>query len=178
MQTKGLRAHIEVQSQIGKKSHPMAHTQQFKKWSPRTQGTNLSVNGSRLPSVLSLRADHFSVLGASRCASDPKLDTYVSSVAELDTKSFSAQDSVLNCPIVQEEVNQAINQAINHLKTKSAGGADSLYPYHLKHSSPLFRTWLCHVFNTIVSLEEIPSSFKFGLNLQRKGERSADSWKL
>ena len=138
------------------------HPQRFKTWSPRTQGTNLSVNGSRvtdLPSVLSLWADHFSVLGASRCASDPKLDTYVSSVADLDAKSFSAQDSVLNCPIVQEEV----NQAINHLKTKSAGGADSLSLYHLKHSGPLFRTWLCHVFNTIVSLEEIPSSFKFGL---------------
>ena len=83
----------------------------------------------------------------------------MSSVADLDAKSFSAQDSVLNCPIVQEEV----NQAINHLKTKSAGGADSLSLYHLKHSGPLFRTWLCHVFNTIVSLEEIPSSFKFGL---------------
>ena len=62
-----------------------------------------------LPSVLSLWADHFSVLGASRCASDPKLDTYVSSVADLDAKSFSSQDS-----------------------------------------------------HTIVSLEEIPSSFKFG----------------
>ena len=49
------------------------------------------------------------------------------------------------------------------LKTKSAGGADSLSPYHLKHSGPLLRTWLCHVFNTIVSLEEIPYSFKFGL---------------
>ena len=66
--------------------------------------------------------------------------------------------SGLNCPIVQEE----INQAINHLKTKSAGGADSLSPYHLKHSGLLLRTWLCHVFNTIVSLEKIPS-FKFGL---------------
>ena len=83
----------------------------------------------------------------------------MSSVADLDAKSFSAQDSVLNCPIVQEEV----NQAINHLKTKNAGGADSLSPYHLKHSGPLLRTWLCHVFNTIVSLEKIPSSFKFGL---------------
>ena len=83
----------------------------------------------------------------------------MSSVADRVTKSFTAQDSVLNCPIVQEEV----SQAINHLKTKSAGGADSLSPYHLKDSGPLLRTWLCHVFNTIVSLEEIPSSFKFGL---------------
>ena len=38
-------------------------------------------------------------------------------------------DLVLNCPIIQE-----VNQAINHLKTRSAGGADS---YHLKHSGPL-----------------------------------------
>ena len=38
-----------------------------------------------------------------------------------------------------------------------------LSPYHLKHSGPLLREWLCLVFNTIVSLEQIPSSFKFGL---------------
>ena len=55
----------------------------------RTQGTNLSINGScvtDLPSILSRWADHFSVLGASRCASDPNFDTYVSSVADLDAK--------------------------------------------------------------------------------------------
>ena len=88
------------------------HPQRFKTWSPRTQGTNLSINGSRvtdLPSVLSLWADHFSDLGASRCASDPNFDTYVSSVADLVTKSFTAQHSVFNCPIVQEEVSQATN---------------------------------------------------------------------
>ena len=43
--------------------------------------------------------------------------------------AISAQDLALNCPIIQE-----VNQAINHLKTKSAGGADS---YRLKHSGPL-----------------------------------------
>ncbi len=68
----------------------------------------------------------------------------------LNTESFVAHDSVLDCPIVPEEV----AQAISHLKSKSSGGADLLSPNHLKHSG---------VFNTIASLEQIPLSFKFGL---------------
>ncbi len=86
----------------------------------------------------------------------PKPRSLCVNMDNLNTESFVAHDSVLDCPIVPEEV----AQAISHL---SAGGADLLSPNHLKHSGPLFREWLCHVFNTIASLELIPLSFKFGL---------------
>ena len=164
------RKSIQRRDEMFKKNHP----QRFKSKSPRTQGTNISVDGTRvsdLPSVLDLWADHFSELGESRCSSNPNLDTYVSNLNDLDNKSFMVHDSVLDCPITPEEV----FQAINHLKAKSTGGADQLSPNHLKHSGPLFKEWLCLIFNNIVSLEKIPSSFKFGLITPAKG---TDSWKL
>ncbi len=152
------RKTIQRRDAMFQSSHPL----RFKTWSQRTHGTTLSVDGTQvsdLPSVLSLWADHFTELGKSRCVSNQSLDRYVSNMDNLNTKSFVAHDSVLDCPIVPEEV----AQAISHLKSKSAGGADLLSPNHLKHSGLLFREWLCHVFNTIASLEQIPLSFKFGL---------------
>ncbi len=84
-----------------------SHRQRFQTWSQRVQ-------------VLSVWADHFSELGESQCATNHNLDAYVSSTADLEAKSFLVPDSVLDCPIVSEE----ICHAISHLKAKSAGGAD------------------------------------------------------
>ena len=149
------------------------HLKCFKTWSSRTQGSTLAVNGSRVTdtaAVLEQWAGHFSKLGASRCASNPNLDVYVANVAELEAKSYSDRDSILDCPIVVEEV----FQAINHLKRKSVGGADSLSPCHLKFGGPLLRDWLCTIFNSILSMEFVPSSFKVWCDyscIQGEGKR-------
>ena len=157
------RARLE-RKEIGRrdKLFRSRHPKCFKTWSSRTQGSTLAVNGSRVTdtaAILEQWADHFSRLGASRCASNPNLDVYVPKVAELEAKSYSDNDSILDCPIVVEEVFQAINR----LKRKSVGGADSLSPCHLKFGGPLLRDWLCTIFNAILSMEFVPSSFKFGV---------------
>ena len=40
-----------------------------------------------------------------------------------------------------------------------------LTPQHLSHSGPLFKSWICKIFNAIITLEEIPSSFREGIVL-------------
>ena len=80
-------------------------------------------------------------------------------VEEVEAQSYLDTDLILDTPILLEEV----EDALNHLKKSSSGGADMLSPQHLLHSGPLFKKWICQVFNTILALEAIPSSFKDGI---------------
>ena len=56
-----------------------------------------------------------------------------------------------------------VDHAICRLKSNSASGPDSLSPRHLKYSGPLLRKWICNIFNAIISMEHIPSTFKSGI---------------
>ena len=53
--------------------------------------------------------------------------------------------------------------AVKKLKTRRSGGADGLLAEHLKHGGPVLTLWLKRIFNTIIHLEQIPSSFKLGM---------------
>ena len=53
--------------------------------------------------------------------------------------------------------------AIHHLKQNRAGGHDIISPEHLKFSGPVFRNWLCQIYNNICQLERIPQCFKHGI---------------
>ena len=59
----------------------------------------------------------------------------------------------MDYPITIEETEIAIKK----LKTRRSGGADGLLAQHLKHGGPV------PIFNTIIHLEQIPSSFKLGM---------------
>ena len=55
---------------------------------------------------------------------------------------------------------EEVEAALAHLKKSSSGGPDELSPQHLSLCGPLFRNW---IFNTFLSLEAIPASFKAGI---------------
>ena len=59
--------------------------------------------------------------------------------------------------------------AIHHLKRNRAGGPDMISPEHLKFSGPVFRNWLCQIYNNICQLEQIPQCFKHGPAYKGKG---------
>lgn len=104
--------------------------------------------------------DHFSKLGESHCSSNPSLPDF-QSVYEIEAITYNENDLILASLFEVEE----IEAAILHLKKNSSGSHDQLSPRHLSYSGPLFKNWICKIFNTILTLEDIPSSFKEGIIL-------------
>ena len=80
----------------------------------------------------------------------------VSDVGYMEAMSHGFEDFILDYPIT-------IEIAIKKLKTRRSGGADGLLAEHLKHGGPVLTLWLKRIFNTIIHLEQIPSSFKLGM---------------
>lgn len=156
------------------------HPHRFRSHTKRTEGSSIMVDGSlvtNLYDVLANWANHFTTLGQSRCSDDPLLGEYVSHISDIEARSFSEGDFILDSPIVVEEV----NGAIHHLKRDSAGGPDLLTPNHLKHSGPLVRKWLCRTFNHLLDFEAIPLPVQIGHyhpSLQREGNRSTANEQL
>ena len=104
--------------------------------------------------------DHFSKLSESRLSSDFSANS-IPSLFEMEATTYQEIDHALDSSFEVEEV----ESAIRHLKKNSSGGHDHLSPSHLLYSGPLFKNWICQVFNSILSLEDIPSTFKEGIIL-------------
>ena len=66
---------------------------------------------------------------------------------------------ILDSPITTEEIEMAVKK----LKSNRSGGADGLSAEHLKHGGPSIITWLRRIFNSIISLEQVPSCLKLGV---------------
>ena len=109
--------------------------------------------------LLDCWADHFSSLGQSQSDSNDHLKLFKQNIDSILTTSFSEYDDILDTDIEGEEV----EVAIRHLKRNRAGGPDVLSPEHLKYSGPIFRNWLCQIYNHICHLERIPQCFKHGI---------------
>ena len=138
------------------------HPKRFKTSSKKSGGTSLLINGSPNsdPScVLPLWADHFSNLSTSRLSNNPSLQEIWNTIPEVEIATLVDEESILDVSFVPEEVDAALNR----LKRSSSAGPDSLSPQHLIYAGPLFRSWLCKIFNAIVNLEAIPSQFKVGI---------------
>ena len=74
-------------------------------------------------------------------------------------------------------VPEEVDAALNRLKRSSSAGPDSLSPQHLIYAGPLFRSWLCKIFNAIVNFEAIPSQFKVGIIVPiYKGKGKSPVW--
>ena len=58
---------------------------------------------------------------------------------------------------------EEVECAICHLIQNWAGGPDMISPEHLKLSDPVFRNWLCQIYNHICQVERIPQCFKHGI---------------
>ena len=109
--------------------------------------------------LLKCWADHFSSLGQSECSSNEFLRKLQLQISELASESLGSYDNILDSEIDEEEVEFAIHR----LKSKRAGGADNISPEHLRFSGPVFRKWLCHIYNCIYQKEHIPQCFKDGV---------------
>ena len=109
--------------------------------------------------LLKCWVNHFSSLGQSESSSNKHLRTSQDLIKELSSESLSYGDNILESEIGVEEVEFAIRR----LKKNRAGGADNVSPEHLKFSGPVFRIWLCYIYNSICQLECIPQCFKDGV---------------
>ena len=83
----------------------------------------------------------------------------VSDVGYMEAILHGFEYFILDYPITIEETEIAVKK----LKTRRSGGADGLLAEHLKHGGPVLTLWLKRIFNTIIHLEQIPSSFKLGM---------------
>ena len=73
--------------------------------------------------------------------------------------SIERCNNIIDSDLSVEEVEHAIHS----LKSGRSGGFDGLSPEHLKFSGPVFRNWLCQIYNQICQLEMIPKCFKHGI---------------
>ena len=74
----------------------------------------------------------------------------------LITASRSHGDYVFDIEFDVEEVSKAISK----LPNRKAAGPDGVSSEHLKFGGSLLRTWITQIFNAILLLECVPSSFK------------------
>ena len=135
------------------------HPRRFRSRTPKTEGSRLLIDNSVVTdpsSVLDSWVDHFSELGESLCSSNPVLRD-IQSVHQIEATTYQENDHILDSSFIVEE----IEAALLHLKKDSSGGHDQLSPRHLTHSGLLFKK----IFNAILSLEDIPPSFKEGIIL-------------
>ena len=73
--------------------------------------------------------------------------------------SIERCNNIIDSDLSVEEVEHAIHL----LKSGRSGGFDGLSQEHLKFSGPVFRNWLCQIYNQICLLEKIPKCFKHGI---------------
>ena len=87
--------------------------------------------------------------------------------------SHNNEDHVFDIDLEFEEV----DKAVVHLSNGKAAGPDGMTGEHLKYGGSLLRTWITQIFNAILLLKCVPSSFKIA-NItpvyKRKGKDPLD----
>ena len=81
------------------------------------------------------------------------------SLSHLEAKSHGYDNSTLDLPFTPEEVTAAVKK----LKSGKCGGIDGLVPEHLKHGGAYTVKWLVWIFNSIITLEDLPPCLKCGV---------------
>ena len=120
----------------------------------KTVCTNLLQNGKIISDpndLLNCWADHFHSLGQSQGNSNEHLHLSQQRVSQLQTASHNEYD-VLDTTIGVEEVEFAIRK----LTEGRASGHDNISPEHFKFCGSFLKNWLCHIYNRICQLEQIP----------------------
>ena len=123
------------------------------------QGLRLNVNGEVITdqdAVLRAWAKHFGDLGKSRTSESTTLTNLESLIAEYRCVSFENEDFLLDYDITLDE----IVRAVKLLKQGKACGPDNILPEHIIYGGDYLYLRLKKIFNEIINLEKIPSSFK------------------
>ena len=127
----------------------------FNMYRRNTEYKRLIVNGILVTYDDELRTcwmNYFANLAQSQ-TSKSELDQNDSDTVNMEAMSHGFDDLVLDCPINTEDIESALRK----LKTRRSGGADG------KNEGPTLIVWLERIFNTMIHLEQIPSSFKLGM---------------
>ena len=124
------------------------------------QGVKLRVNGKTTSDlVMQTWVDHFKDTGRSRVNEMAPVASANKEMQGLVTESFVNVETVLDIPFIAEE----IETAIKRLKVGKAGGDDDIQPEHIKFGGHQLTVWLLQICNSIVDLEDIPSTMKMGV---------------
>ena len=78
------------------------------------------------------------------------------SLSSLEADSFTFLNQILDFEVTDDEV----ESALSFLKLGRSKGADGLNAEHLLYGGKTVVLWLRKIFNSIISLEEIPHCFK------------------
>ena len=130
----------------------------FNMYKRNTECRRLIVNGILVTDDDELHTCWMNYFAQSQ-TSKSELDQNDSDTVNMEAMSHGFDDLILDCPINTEEIESALRK----LKTRRSGGADGLLAEHLKNGGPTLIVWLERIFNTIIHLEQIPSSFKLGM---------------
>ena len=109
--------------------------------------------------ILELFRSYFLDLASSDMHPDDPVFSAMKNLSMLEADSFTHEDQILDTDIVVEE----IEDALKVLKLGRSKGADGLNSEHLLYGGTAVTLWLKKIFNTIISLEEIPSCLKEGV---------------
>ena len=109
--------------------------------------------------ILELFRSYFLDLASSDMHPDGPVFSAMKNLSMLEADSFTHEDQILDTDIVVEE----IEDALKVLKLGRSKGADGLNSEHLLYGGTAVTLWLKKIFNTIISLEEIPSCLKEGV---------------
>ena len=103
-------------------------------------------------------ASHFKQQSCLQFSANDSLKDLQHKIQDFEMDPFGNVRTFLNTSIDVKEVEHALRT----LKPKRSGSSDNLSPEHRKHCGPIFRNWLCQIFN-VCQLEQISSCFKRGI---------------
>ena len=109
--------------------------------------------------ILELFRSYFSDLASSNMHTNSAVSSAAKSLSSLEADSFTNDDQILDFEVTDDEV----ESALSFLKLGRSKGADGLNAEHLLYGGKTVVRWLRKIFNSIISLEEIPHCFKEGI---------------
>ena len=131
----------------------------------KNQSTHLRVNGKLITDSIQLLetwSEHFQSLYRSRVPSKNRLGDLQQLVTELRSTSFHREDTFLDIPVTEVEVQQI---AERKMKLRKASGLDGLTAEHIQYSGHTIIVWLTQIFNATIGFEMIPSVLKTGVTI-------------
>ena len=131
----------------------------------KNQSTCLRVNGKLITDsaqLLEAWTEHFQSLGQSCVLSNDGLGDLEQHVTEFRSTSFHREETFLDMPFTEEEVQQIVERK---MKLGKASGLDGLTAEHIRYGGHTIIVWLTEIFNAIIEFEMIPSVLKTGVTI-------------
>ena len=131
----------------------------------KSQSTRLRVGGKLISDptqLLEVWTSHFQDLAESQIHMHEGLQELQLELASLASESYQKEELFLDIPFTIEEVESILQKK---MKLRKASGPDDLTTEHLCYGGSAIILWLTEILNSIVELEQIPSSLKQGITI-------------